>query len=451
MKIIVFDDDPTGSQTVSGCPLLLRWDKKTLISGIRHHSPLLFLLANTRAMDPELAEERTTEICKSVTQALNDEGLLVEDNFFISRGDSTLRGHGVLEPAVINKLLGPFDATIHVPAFFEGGRTTVKGVHLLNGCPVHMTPFAKDRIFGYSTSHLDKWLEEKSGGQILAKNVARLTIDLLDAASMSQIGFKKLCDWLLNLSGNRSVVVDAECHVQLAVLGKAVRLLHGKKRFLFRSAASFLNGLANLPSNLCESGELASLRLRGEKSLMKPGLVMVGSHVPLADEQLELLLKQDSCVGIELPVKKIASVLEGKMPGLISELERSWLDQLTNILSSSNTPVLYTSRGELPLVSAEVRIDFGNLLAELMARLVAKLSPELGYVISKGGITTHALLEKGFKLASVQLKGQLLPGLSIVCASSYLAAKDLPVITFPGNLGDKETLLSAWKLMETNG
>ena len=30
MKIIIFDDDPTGSQTVYGCPLLLNWDEQTL-------------------------------------------------------------------------------------------------------------------------------------------------------------------------------------------------------------------------------------------------------------------------------------------------------------------------------------------------------------------------------------------------------------------------------------
>ena len=26
MKVVVIDDDPTGSQTVHSCPLLLRWD-----------------------------------------------------------------------------------------------------------------------------------------------------------------------------------------------------------------------------------------------------------------------------------------------------------------------------------------------------------------------------------------------------------------------------------------
>ena len=35
MKIIVFDDDPTGSQTVKDCPLLLKYDEQTLLKGIK--------------------------------------------------------------------------------------------------------------------------------------------------------------------------------------------------------------------------------------------------------------------------------------------------------------------------------------------------------------------------------------------------------------------------------
>ena len=42
MKIVVIDDDPTGSQTVHSCPLLLRWDVDSLRRGLRHPSPLLF-------------------------------------------------------------------------------------------------------------------------------------------------------------------------------------------------------------------------------------------------------------------------------------------------------------------------------------------------------------------------------------------------------------------------
>ena len=42
-KIIVLDDDPTGSQTVHGCLLLTRWDKDTLREAIMDAAPLFFV------------------------------------------------------------------------------------------------------------------------------------------------------------------------------------------------------------------------------------------------------------------------------------------------------------------------------------------------------------------------------------------------------------------------
>ncbi|MEY4802508.1 MAG: hypothetical protein RLZZ274_1239, partial [Cyanobacteriota bacterium] len=86
-KIIVIDDDPTGSQTVHSCPLLLRWDAATLAAGLRHPSPLLFLLANTRALAPEAAAERVRQICRALAAALPLAG--IERWWLVSRGDST--------------------------------------------------------------------------------------------------------------------------------------------------------------------------------------------------------------------------------------------------------------------------------------------------------------------------------------------------------------------------
>ena len=160
MKVVVIDDDPTGSQTVHSCPLLLRWDVETLRRGLRHPSPLLFLLANTRAMPSEAAAECNRAIVAGLDAALQAEGLTREHLLLVSRGDSTLRGHGVLEPAVLAQSFGRFDATVHCPAFLEGGRLTVDGVHYLHGQPVHTTPFAQDRLFGFSTSDLAAWLED---------------------------------------------------------------------------------------------------------------------------------------------------------------------------------------------------------------------------------------------------------------------------------------------------
>jgi uncharacterized protein YgbK (DUF1537 family) len=85
-----------------------------------------------------------------------------------------------------------------------------------------------------------------------------------------------------------------------------------------------------------------------------------------------------------------------------------------------------------------------------MARVAAALTPQLGYLISKGGITTHTLLAEGLELTAVELQGQLLPGLSLVLAPLPTATA-LPVLTFPGNLGEASTLAQAWRLMEGLG
>ncbi|MEB3251199.1 MAG: four-carbon acid sugar kinase family protein, partial [Cyanobacteriota bacterium] len=49
-KIIVLDDDPTGSQTVHSCLLLMGWDTETLRQGLQDPAPIFFVLTNTRAL-----------------------------------------------------------------------------------------------------------------------------------------------------------------------------------------------------------------------------------------------------------------------------------------------------------------------------------------------------------------------------------------------------------------
>jgi uncharacterized protein YgbK (DUF1537 family) len=432
-KLIVLDDDPTGSQTVHSCPLLLRWDAGSLRRGLAHPSPLLFVLANTRALGADAARARVREICRALKPALawaQAAGHL-DRWMVVSRGDSTLRGHFPLEVEVLNEELGPFDATFLAPAFLPGGRTTVAGVHLLDGQPVHTTPFARDRLFGYSTSDLPAWVEQKTAGRIPAASVPRLTGAELDGAGSA------LEHRLQALPRGCVVAVDGQRIEQLQALGTVIHGLSRQgRRFTAQCAASLINGLVPLPPQPLSAEGLAALRRRDALGQPLPGLVLVGSHVPLADAQLERLLQQSGCAGLELPVARLAAAVETEW------LEAEWLEQLQERLQTGATPVLYTSRGELSLGSEAERRRLGLALAALMARLVSALAPQLGYVISKGGITSHTLLEQGLQCDQVELQGQLMPGLSLVLAA------DLPVVTFPGNLGDAESLLQAWLLME---
>jgi uncharacterized protein YgbK (DUF1537 family) len=446
LKLIMLDDDPTGSQTVHSCPLLLRWDAETLRRGLAHPSPLLFVLANTRALDPQAVRQRVREICWAL-QPLLAEAVAAgwfERWMVVCRGDSTLRGHFPAEADVVAEELGPFHARLLVPAFLPGGRTTVDGVHLLHGEPVHRSAFARDGLFGYSTSHLPAWVEQKTAGAIPAAAVQQVTLAELDAAGEAR-GLQALLARIRRLQGEPWLAVDAQHPRQLEALGQAVGLLSGEgHRLLAYSAASLINGLVPLPPQPLDAAGLARLRRRGPQGRPLPGLVLVGSHVPLADQQLERLLQDPTCASIELPVAKLARVWAGATPlELLASLEQAWLWQLREACSSGQTPVLFTSRGEHQCGSAAERRELGLELAALMARLAAAVAPQLGYLISKGGITTHTLLADGLQCDQVELQGQLSPGLSLVLAG------DLPVITFPGNLGEAHSLHQAWKLMES--
>jgi len=487
LKIVVFDDDPTGSQTVHSCPLLLRWDAASLRQGLADPSPLLFLLVNTRDLAPEQARARLTSLCRTLQPLLAEAVAAgtIERWLVVSRGDSTLRGHFPLESELIAAELGPFAASFLVPAFLSGGRTTAAGVHLLQGEPVHRSAFAQDRLFGYGTSFLPAWVAEKTAGAIPAEAVQRIDRSELEAAVAEREGFdgkgfQALVGRLADLTGNPWVVVDGERPAQLAAFAAAVDQVsdpaadpvpggdataastptasaptHGPRRFLFQSAASLITALAALPPQPLDPAGLAALRRGGSDGQPLPGLVLVGSHVSLADAQVQSLLAESACGGVDLEVAKVARVLAGPLPDrLLPSLENAWLERLQAVLARGQTPVLFTSRGELACSSPAERRALGEALAGLMARLAARLAPQLGYLISKGGITSQTLLADGLELAMLRLEGQLLPGLSLLRpagAGVPGALAGLPLITFPGNLGDGQTLLESWRLMEGRG
>ena len=235
------------------------------------------------------------------------------------------------------------------------------------------------------------------------------------------------------------------------------------RRLLVQSAASLLQALSALPPQPLPPPALARLR-RGSA----PGAVLVGSHVPLSDQQLLQLLAEPACAGVELPVERVLNTIRrlGSGPGgppsvldqqepvdqALEPLREELLERLQRAWTSGRTPVLFTSRGERPCHDASERQRLSFSLAGLMARLAAGLPPELSYLISKGGTTSQTLLRDGLALAAVRLEGQLLPGLSMLrLPADHARFPLLPLLTFPGNLGADDTLHQAWRLMEPQG
>ncbi|MFZ5660040.1 MAG: four-carbon acid sugar kinase family protein [Pseudomonadota bacterium] len=425
-KIIVLDDDPTGSQTVHGCLLLTRWDVDTLREALADAAPLFFVLTNTRGMSAERAAAVTREICRNLKQAL--EGTRINP-ILVSRSDSTLRGHYPVETDVISAELGPFDAHFLVPALFEGGRVTRDSVHYLKvdgrEVPVHETEFARDSIFGYRHSHLPDYVEEKTHGRIPAARVERILLADLRRGVLAR---------LLALQDNVCAVVDAEAPEDLASFASDIRMAVSQgRRFLFRSAASLLTALAQLPPQPVAPEAMGRFTRQG-----RPGAVIVGSHVAKSSRQLAHLLAEPGVTDVEVDVGRLPAERATVLADVLKQVERSF--------AAGQTAVVYTSRQERQFPDQAARLAFGEEVSGLLMDVVRNLPAEIGFLISKGGITSNDVLSDALRLRTARVLGQVAPGCSVVrCPAGHPRFPDLPVVIFPGNVGEDETLAVVYR------
>jgi uncharacterized protein YgbK (DUF1537 family) len=432
-KIIVLDDDPTGSQTVHSCLLLLKWDVETLRDGLRDSAPIFFILTNTRALAPPSAQQVTQEVCRNLKEAIALEG--IKDYLVVSRSDSTLRGHYPLETDVIAQELGDFAAHFLIPAFFEGGRITRDSVHylLIDGVPtpVHKTEFAQDSVFGYSHSYLPDYVAEKTHQQIPADKVERFLLSEIRQGTQAK---------LRKLTNNQCVVVDGEKQADLDKFAQDLLTVAAEgQKFLLRSAASILTSLANLGKQPVAAENMAQY-----KPNHNTGVILVGSHVQKTTQQLNQLLQQPEIVGIEIDVRLLRD-----HPDRRAKIRQDSLTKVQTARSHHKTPVVYTSREELSFADIETRLAFGKEVSSLLMDIVRGLPRDLGFLISKGGITSNDVLSQGLSLKEARLLGQILPGCSVITTPpDHPLFPNLPVVLFPGNVGNMDALVTVYQRLK---
>src|SRR5512132_1782688 len=81
-KVVVLDDDPTGTQTVHGVNLLTEWSVERLRAEFAEPSPLFYILTNSRSLSRDEAFAMNVEIATNMAR--------VSRNFdVVSRSDST--------------------------------------------------------------------------------------------------------------------------------------------------------------------------------------------------------------------------------------------------------------------------------------------------------------------------------------------------------------------------
>lgn len=219
--LVVLDDDPTGTQTCHDIAVLTVWDHETLCSELTTSAKGFFILTNSRALPPKQAHSLIGTICGNLAKAARDTGKSLE---IVLRGDSTLRGHFPNEPEAVEEVFGQFDGWILAPFFFQGGRYTIDDVHYVVEedflVPASQTPFAADATFGYKSSNLRDYVQEKAGKRFMDGKTISITLE--DIRS----GPARIAEQLLLAPKGSVIIVNAAAESDMYVF--VAGLLQGK-------------------------------------------------------------------------------------------------------------------------------------------------------------------------------------------------------------------------------
>ena len=423
-KIVVLDDDPTGTQTVYDVPVLTTWEVETLRAEFENDAACFYILTNSRSLTADAARDLNREIANNLKAAAAFSQKAFD---VISRSDSTLRGHFPLETDVLAQILGGFDAVLLIPFFEAGGRFTINDVHYVAEgdalVPAAETPFARDAAFGYRSSNLREWVAEKSGGAVTAESVAAISLETIRSGGPDAVR-----EQLLKISSGNVCVVNAACPRDLEVFVQG--LLEAEKqgrRFLFRTAASFVAARLGLaPRPLLTAVDL--------KTGTGGGLTVVGSYVPKTTEQLQRLLDAGETCAVEISVNALLADATRD-----SEISRA-AAEMNHHLRDRKDVVMFTSRKLVTGADATASLAIGSQISNSLVELVQNLSVRPRYLIAKGGITSSDLATRGLGVKRALVRGQILPGVPVWEPDATAKFPGLPYIVFPGNVGDADAL-----------
>ena len=427
-KVVVIDDDPTGTQTVHGIQVLTAWSVTMLKEELSSDRLAFYLLSNSRSLPLKKAQEMNREIARNLNQAARDTG---REFVVVSRSDSTLRGHYPGEvDALAESLGGQFDGTFIIPAFIEGNRITIDSMHYIlegkNLIPVNETEFAKDATFGYANADLTSWVEEKTEGRVAAAEVLRITLNDLRMGGPEVVEQK-----ISEMKEGRVSVIDAVTYRDLVVFITALINVEEKgKRFLYRTGASFVRVRAGIEDQpLLKTEDILSESANG-------GLTVIGSYVPRTTRQLEKLLASSHIVANELKVERVldSQTRENEIREIIKKANTT--------LAEKKDTVIYTSRN---LVSSQGRageIAIGEKVSAALVECMRGIQVCPSYLIGKGGITASDIAVKGLDVRQAGIRGQILPGVPVWLLGEESRFPGLSYVVFPGNVGDDFSLVN---------
>jgi uncharacterized protein YgbK (DUF1537 family) len=332
---------------------------------------------DSRAMPAGFATKRVMEAAHAVR----------DTPFIYKKLDSTLRGPIAAELAAALGASGR-DRAVVAPAFPAAGRTTVEGVQLVRGVPVHETEAKNDPRTPVREGHVPTLL-----AAAFPSVVSLSAEDLADPDVIRRALEDAVC-----------VVADAASDEDLEAL---VRAVPDPSEVLWAGSAGLAVALGRVYPGP-HTGTMPPARTSRV-------LVVVGSLSEVARGQLRSL-EEHGCAAVS-----------------VSGADREALGKLREALSKGACAALH---------SAEDRFSSGaGDVVEMLAGVVGALSEEnlFDVLVLTGGDTAVGVARR-LGAVGVRLEGEVEPGIPV---GTLIGPKPYRVVTKAGSFGEPGTLVKA--------
>lgn len=439
-KIVVLDDDPTGVQTVHDISVYTNWSKDSIEKGFAEDNKLFYILTNSRGFTAAQTTQVHKEIADMVDEVARETG---KEYIFISRSDSTLRGHYPLETVVLKEAYEKntgkkIDGEILCPFFKEGGRFTIDDVHYVKYgdelIPAAETEFAKDKTFGYTASDIKEYVEEKTGGAYKKENVTGISLEDLHSMNIDRIEQQ-----LLAVSDFNKIVVNAVDYADVKVFCVALyRAMAKGKVFMFRTAAAIVKVMGGVTDQPLLSREQMVVN-----ETENGGIIVVGSHTEKTTRQVEMLKENKNIAFVELD-----ATLVRDDAAFAQEVERC-LALEEQYIREGKTVCVYTTRALITADTGDKEDDLrlAVKISDAVQSLVGRLTITPSFVIAKGGITSSDVGTKALAVQKANVLGQIKPGIPVWQTGAESKFPLTPYVIFPGNVGEISTLKEAAEVL----
>lgn len=371
--------------------------------------------ADTRGME---AGKAAQEVGRLVRQYAADEGLLL-----FKKIDSTLRGNVSAELAAVldaHRNLHPHacgTVAVMAPAFPASGRTTVNGMQLVYGQPLH---------------NLEIWRHQGMMGRSYIPDIltsaglksALIRLDVVRSADCALADAMKLSADCADV-----LVCDAETDADLRAIARASMMLERKTIWV---------GSAGLAYHLPHAAGLNTAIGADEcalPSLSGPLLFVVGSLSRNSIEQVRVLTSSAQILRLSVPV---GVLLSGAESVRWQEYER----ELQGAITMNKDVVLG------PESEPQVEVSARSLLSASLARMTLSISGRIGALVATGGETARMVLQH-WGVTGLRLLGELERGIPVSVTENW--SRQLPVITKAGDFGNSEALLNCRQFLHSAG